>query len=171
MAQVVQLRRRLRHRTELPSAEGVGVRSFHGEGDIAAWLVLRRQAFADQSPAIRPWREDDFRTQLSRKRWFSPAHLWFAEVRPSNEGHAGTVATVTLAMRGPPGSAVAAIHWLAVLPQWRRRGIGRLLIATLERRCWDLGHREICLESHVQWTAALRFYEALGYEKDLCLLL
>jgi GNAT superfamily N-acetyltransferase len=68
-----------------------------------------------------------------------------------------------LADRGLGALAVPAVHWLAVLPNWRRRGVGRLLIEALEERSWQQGHREIFLETHEGWTAARRLYESLGY--------
>ena len=70
---------------------------------------------------------------------------------------------MALAFRGEGTEAKPAVHWLAVLPPWRRRGVGRLLMAELHQRCWDLGYRQIWLETHVRWTGAARLYEELGY--------
>ena len=69
-------------------------------------------------------------------------------------------------MRGNPPSARPAVHWLVVLPAARRQGVGRLLMSHLERAAWDAGHREVLLETHAQWQAAVQFYEALGYTAD-----
>jgi len=68
-----------------------------------------------------------------------------------------------LAERGSGRAARMVIHWLAVLPNWRRRGVGRLLVAALEQCCWDAGQHEVFLETHAGWTSALRFYESRGY--------
>ena len=38
-------------------------------------------------------------------------------------------------------------------------------MAALEERAWELGHREIFLETHAGWTAAQGFYESLGYQQ------
>jgi GNAT superfamily N-acetyltransferase len=73
------------------------------------------------------------------------------------------IGTVALADRGSGAHALPAVHWLAVLPPWRRRGVARLLMATLEHRCWKQGHDEIFLETHEGWTAARQLYEVLGY--------
>ena len=83
--------------------------------------------------------------------------MWFAESR----GEA--IGTVTLAERGSGAAAKPVVHWLAVLPRWRRRGVGRLLMSVLHRTVWDAGQREILLETHADWTAAAKFYESLGY--------
>jgi len=62
-------------------------------------------------------------------------------------------------------STVAVVHWLAVLVTHRRRGVAQLLMRALEQRAWDLGQREIFLETHDGWTAAQRLYESLGYQQ------
>jgi GNAT superfamily N-acetyltransferase len=50
-----------------------------------------------------------------------------------------------------------------VHPAWRRRGVGRLLIAHLESAAYTTGYRQIWLETHAAWDAAARFYESLGF--------
>lgn len=55
------------------------------------------------------------------------------------------------------------VHWLLVDPNYRRRGIGRLLMNCLERAAWDAGHRELQLETHAGWSAAVAFYQSIGY--------
>ena len=56
------------------------------------------------------------------------------------------------------------VHWLLVDPRWRRRGIGRLLMSHLELAAWDDGWREMQLETHAGWAAAVAFYQSMGYE-------
>jgi GNAT superfamily N-acetyltransferase len=68
-----------------------------------------------------------------------------------------------MVLRGTGTTERPALHWLAVHPQWRRRGVGRRLVATLERAAWDAGYREIVAETHADWRAAAAFYERLGY--------
>jgi GNAT superfamily N-acetyltransferase len=70
---------------------------------------------------------------------------------------------VTLALRGAGPQAQPVVHWLAVHPAWRRRGVGRLLMAALEACAWDAGGRTLALETHEDWRAAIEFYGALGY--------
>jgi ribosomal protein S18 acetylase RimI-like enzyme len=55
------------------------------------------------------------------------------------------------------------VHWLIVRSNWRRHGVGRLLMAHLETAAWDAGYREVWLETHVAWEAAVKFYRSLGY--------
>jgi GNAT superfamily N-acetyltransferase len=144
---------------ELP---GVRLRQFAGLGDIDAWLELRRRSFESEPVSVRPWARTDFQAEFLDKSWWSPERLWFAEFEAETNGHAlaQPVGTIALAQRG----TLSVIHWLCVLPEFRRRGIGRLLMAALETRCWDAGEREVGLETHSQWNAAVKFYTALGYK-------
>lgn len=135
----------------------VSVRTFSGERDIEAWLELRRRAFANERPAVRPWSGAAFSAEFLDKPWWSHERLWFAEAA----GQA--IGSVTLAMRGDGASTTPVVHWLMVVPEWRRRGVGRLLITTLEAASWEAGYRQIALETHANWTAAAAFYRALGY--------
>lgn len=52
---------------------------------------------------------------------------------------------------------------LDVLPSWRRRGRGRVLMQAAEAGLWTAGKREIRLETAVNNAAALALYTGLGY--------
>ncbi|MEX2121062.1 MAG: GNAT family N-acetyltransferase [Pirellulales bacterium] len=185
MATVLSLRRTLTERPRLPSVPGVRLRNYAGPADIETWLDLRHRAFAREKVGVRCWEASDFESEFLARPWWSPERLWFAEATtppkvagtlraPSARKVAGTlrvpsaepaeaIGTICLAQRGTGEHARPAVHWLAVLPFWRRRGVGKLLLAALEAACWDAGHRQVFLETHAQWTAALRFYESHGY--------
>jgi ribosomal-protein-alanine N-acetyltransferase len=62
--------------------------------------------------------------------------------------------------RGKFGEIVS----IAVIPSFRRRGIGRELMLELESRFKKDSIRVTRLEVSVKNTAAVKFYEALGYE-------
>lgn len=148
-----------RPEVELPS--GVALRTYSGPADIAGWLSIREQAFSRQPVGVRGWTERDFDAEFLAKPDWNPAFLWFADSTESTPALA--VGTVAIAWRSPPPAPRPAIHWLAVRPRFRRRGIGRLLVHTAEATCWDLGCRQMWLETHVAWTEALALYQALGY--------
>ena len=92
--------------------------------------------------------------------WWNPQRMWLAEREDRLVGSA------TLALRGSADRSKAVIHWMMVHPEWRRQGVGRLLATRLEAAAWDLGHREIFLETHASWQAAVAFYQRLGYRSD-----
>ena len=150
---VVHLSRHLLCPPAVQSIPGIAVRNFAGEQDIDGWLDLHKRSFSSEKPAVRTWTPADFQAEFLSKPWWSPDRMWFAEA-------GGVVGSVTLALR----RRMPAVHWLMVAPEWRRRGLGRCLMSTLEAACWEAGYREISLETHVGWMAAEAFYRAMGYE-------
>jgi GNAT superfamily N-acetyltransferase len=161
---VLQLTRMLYARPEVKLPQGVAIRTFAGEADIERWLEIRHRAFARQRVGVSSWTADDFRREFLAKSWWRPGHLWLAETFSHRGEPSNSIATVALAFRGSGTTSRPVVHWLAVLPNWRRRGIGRALMATLEARCWELGYRQVWLETHNGWQAAVEMYRHLGYE-------
>lgn len=162
MATVIQRRRLLTQRPITPSVPEVSLRTYHGDDDIRGWLTLRERAFAREKLGVRQWDIADFHGEFLDRPWWRPEWMWFAE--PLVEQLEGPVGTVTLALRQSAAGTVPVVHWLCVLPSWRRRGIGRLLMSTLEQAAWDAGYREVALETHEAWRAAAACYDALGYD-------
>lgn len=170
---VLHLARQLESRPIIEPVSGVLLRTFGGTDDIDAWLGLRRRAFEHEPLAVRDWSRGDFHAEFTAKPWWSPERLWFAEAPLADGEKPGVIGAVALAMRDAKDAgrlrddgadrALPVLHWLMVLPEWRRRGIGRVLLATLEAACWDAGHRHIGLETHAAWSVALEFYRAMGY--------
>jgi GNAT superfamily N-acetyltransferase len=62
-------------------------------------------------------------------------------------------------LRGRPGR----LHSLFVRKRAHRRGIGRRLMITFERKCRDAGATEVTMQSSL---CAVPFYEALGYRRS-----
>ena len=162
MANVKNLRLVLARQPEVDLPPGIELRHYVGAADIEAWLDLRGRAFAREKLGVGQWDAGDFEREFLSKPWWSPERMWLAQ-STQTDGLSQVVGTVTWADRGVTPEAKAAVHWLAVLPGYRRRGIGRLLLETLHWACWDAGHREIYLETHVAWAGAARLYTSLGY--------
>ncbi len=179
MGNVVQLVHCLDCRPELPAVEGIELRHFAGPADIDVWLEIRRRAFARQQVGVRDWARADFAAEFLSKPWWRDEALWFARrLGSADSGSPGVVrgvgtdvgtdvgtnvGTVTLGWRGPALSGKPVIHWLAVLPRERHRGIGRLLVRQVERLVWDAGGRAVHLETHAAWSEAAALYQSLGY--------
>ena len=144
----------------------INVRNYVGPDDIERWLNLRHRAFARQPVGVRQWSHDDFLAEFTDRWWWRPDWMWLAEFAPTDSAEPQLIGTVALAMRGEPDNARPVVHWLMVLPGFRRRGIGRLLMDHLEHAAWEAGHRRIWLETHAAWEAAAKFYEARGYRPD-----
>lgn len=161
-----------------PSSQGcpteILIRSYRGEEDIQPWLALRRAAFAKERLGVRDWTQADFEAEFLSRWWWRPEHMWLAETglptrtKNSERGEfspfPALIGTVTLALRGEIPAAVPVIHWLAVHPAWRRRGVGSALMAKLESTAWNLHYRQIWLETHDAWAEATVFYARLGYK-------
>lgn len=165
MTNVLHLYRTLTEPPEIPRLPGVELRHFQGPNDVPVWLDIRHRAFAREKVGVRQWTAADFKAEFLAKPWWSPERMWFAEGAggPANSTAPTAIGTITLAFRSAGVEAQPVIHWLAVSPAWRRRGVARLLLAMLEKTCWDAGYREVGLETHAGWTAAVRFYEQAGY--------
>ncbi len=163
MATVLQLTRELLERPVATPIAGVRLRHFGGPDDVEVWLELRRRAFSRQKLGVGDWDAADFEREFLRKSWWRPEAMWFAEAQRLPLAPHAPVGTVTLARRGDSSDAKPVVHWLAVLGSDRRRGVGRLLMATLETAVWDAGGRQVWLETHIAWEEAARLYESLGY--------
>ena len=163
MPTVVQLTRKLLEMPQVRLPADVTLRHFGGPEDIEVWLELRRRAFARQRVGVGDWQRADFEREFLNKSWWAADRMWFAQ-DVSQPGPAVPVGTVTLAQRGEHLDARPVVHWLAVLPGYRRRGVGRLLVSALELAVWNCGQRQIWLETHSQWIEAAKLYRAMGYE-------
>lgn len=156
---VQQLCRLLTAPPQCIAVAGVEVRPFEGSRDISGWIDLMRDAFVAADPPMRPWTTADFEKHFLSHADRSPDEIFLA-----CDGEYRLIGSVALRVRsGRDRKHIPAIHWLAVRPAWRRRGVARLLVAHLERVCWQRGMREIHLETHTGWHEAARFYEAIGY--------
>ena len=164
MASVLQMRKRLLAPPDVVEVAGVRVRNFAGQADIKPWLALRRRAFARARIGVREWTADEFCHELSDRWWWSHQKLWFADpIDPARHAPLGAIACAQRGSAAEPG--LPAVHWLMVDPAARGQGIGRLLLAVLERHCWEQDFREVCLETHAEWQAAVALYRATGYEE------
>ena len=163
MQSVRQLTIQIRERPQCLPPAGVSLRHYRGEQDIEQWLAIRHAAFAKQRFGVRQWTAADFQAEFLDKWWWRPERMWFAEA--TQGGGRGCVGAVTMAFRGERVTATPVVHWLAVLPAWRRQGVASCLMDAVEQACWDAGHRRIDLETHAGWTAAVEFYRARGYHE------
>jgi len=76
----------------------------------------------------------------------------------------GAVAVATGGLRRSDDGAME-IKRMYVKPQWRGRGLSRVVLADLEQRARDLGATRIVLETGEKQPEAIRLYETSGYER------
>lgn len=129
--------------------------------DVDEWLTLHQRAFLGGNPPVRPWNQADFEREFAPGLSGSGRVAWLARDPAGDPAVAcGAVSVTPSRMPGRP----ASVHWLMVDPDRRGRGIGSLLLATAERYAWEQGCREVRLETHCNWRAAVRFFTRHGYK-------
>lgn len=101
-----------------------------------------------------PWNDPE--RDIGRKLKASPDLFFVAE---SNDKIIGSC------MAGYDGHR-GWVYYLAVDPDYRRQGIGRLLMDEAEKRLLALGCPKIDLMVRENNTAVLEFYQRIGYNAD-----
>jgi ribosomal protein S18 acetylase RimI-like enzyme len=102
----------------------------------------------------RPW--NDPRRDIARKRRVQPELFLVVE----RDGR--VIATAMAGYEGHRGW----VNYLAVAPTSRRSGLGRVLMAEVERLLLEHGCPKLNLQVRAENAAAIRFYRALGYAVD-----
>jgi mycothiol synthase len=130
-----------------------------GTGDEAAWIALDAAAFVGHWGAAALTSDDV--AAIARRPDFDPAGLWFAEADGKLVGQAlARYNPFGPTLRGMP---VGQIEDVAVLPDYRGRGIGRALLLAAMNYLWDRGCRVIELTVDTANVDAHRLYDALGF--------
>ena len=112
--------------------------------DLAALVALDRACFG-----ARAWPHSQWRELLTSPGWR------IVLVRQSEHLVAASVLL--------PGSPHAHLASLAVVPEWRRRGVARLLLADAVSRARAAGARWLLLEVDADNRDALRLYRTDGF--------
>ena len=126
-------------------------------------MEIRPYAPADEDAVVALWRRcallrpwNDPRKDIQRKLTTQPELFLVGEL-------AGTVvATVMAGYDGHRGW----VNYLAVAPEHRSKGYGRLLMQYIEERLTAMGCPKLNLQVRTGNTAVLEFYRRLGYSVD-----
>ncbi len=138
---------------------GIRLRTYQPGRDEAAWIALDAAAFIGHWGAA-PLTSDDV-VAITRRPDFDPAGLWFAEADGKLVGQAlARYNPFGPTLRGMP---VGQIEDVAVLPDYRGRGIGRALLLAAMSYLWNRGCRVIELAVDTANVDAHRLYDALGF--------
>ena len=121
-------------------------------GDEAAWLDIIRRSYGGD------WPEDAFQRHMLSEESFRPERLLFIA-----EAGGHPVATAGALQKLIHGDRTGYLHMMAVLPEFRRRGLGTALL----RRCLiyfrEQGWRDAALDTEVSRPEAVRLYLANGF--------
>lgn len=126
-------------------------------------VVIRRFVSTDEDAVVRLWEESG----LTRP-WNDPHKDVARKLQAQPEGFFVAVADgeiVGSVMAGYDGHR-GWVNYLAVAPRSRRAGVGRALMGEVERVLAELGCPKVNLQIRGTNSAAVGFYEALGYSVD-----
>jgi len=121
-------------------------------GDEAAWLDIIRRSYGGD------WPDDAFQRYMLSEESFRPERLFFAVTETGRP-----VAAAGALKKLLHGDRTGYLHMLAVLPEFRRCGLGTALL----RRCLicfrEQGWRDAVLDTEVSRPEAIRLYLAAGF--------
>lgn len=133
-------------------------------GDAAALVELARAVGSEEEGwliAVGDWRTaSEERRYLRALRRHPHAAVLVAETPE------GIVGRLSLARDPHPASEHVADLGVMVAREYRRRGIGRALMAAAEEWAREVGVRKLELHVFPYNEAALALYEGLGYERE-----
>ena len=148
-----------RELTDLPEAKpppGYRIRTYE-TGDDSAFVRIKNAAFFCEGGG-RAWTEVDFQKEYLDSPYFEPARVLFAIC---NGEPVGTT-TAWTAMNW--GKEVGLIHWVAVVPEHRRKGLGWVLNVRAVHKLKELGYGDAILNTSETLESAVRLYHRLGFE-------
>lgn len=146
---------------DLPPVElagGYAIRSY-APGDEAAFVRIKNAAFAGEHGGGRDWTAADFQKEYLDSPHFRPGRVFFAVC---NGEPVGTT-TAWTAMH--EGREVGLIHWVAVAPEHRQKGLGWALNVQALHRLREMGYREAILNTNETLASAVRLYRRLGFRE------
>ena len=149
-----------RELTDLPEAQppaGYRIRTYE-TGDDAAFVRIKNAAFMSENGGGRAWTAADFQKEYLDSPYFRPERVLFAVY---NGEPVGTTTAWTAMNRG---REVGLIHWVAVVPQHRKKGLGWVLNVRTLQKLKELGYGEAILNTSETLESAVRLYRRLGFE-------
>ncbi|MDE2886831.1 MAG: GNAT family N-acetyltransferase [Gemmatimonadota bacterium] len=145
---------------DLPDADapaGYRIRTYE-RGDDTAFVRIKNAAFMSENAGGRAWTATDFEKEYLSSPHFDPKRVLFAVF---DEKPVGTTTAWTATYRG---REVGLIHWVAVVPEHRKKGLGWLLNVRALHKLKALGYREATLNTSETLESAVRLYRRLGFE-------
>ena len=150
---VFMTRANLENIPEFPLPVGFSARWYQA-GDEASWL--RIQLAADRLNEITP--------ELFLQQFGSDPALLCQRQCCLLDSRAEPIGTGTAWFKERfEGAPFGRVHWLAVLPQYQRRGLGKALMTILCQRLRELGHNRAYLSTSTARIAAIRLYRLFGF--------
>jgi len=129
-------------------------------GEEEAWLRVRNESFREEPIARHAWSLEDFRREFAESPYSERGRIFVAE-------HSSEVVGVVAAWVFPYHNVEREmVHWLGVLPQHRRRGLGQALVVEALRFFKASGAKQARLITQSALPKAVRLYRKLGFEVE-----
>ena len=77
--------------------------------------------------------------------------------------HNNRYVATAFAWQEEPHTSVGILHWLAVVPEYQRRGLGRALALCVLRYHKEHGKTSVSLKTEAYRDAAIKLYEDIGF--------
>jgi GNAT superfamily N-acetyltransferase len=130
-------------------------------GELESLLGALNSALSADLPEDPLWQDNSLREYLAEVMPGERRISWIAREEPAADGEPGRiVGHIHVLLLGDIGVIEVMVH-----PDYRRRGLGRQLLAKAARRTYQEGFRSIGVEV-VGGTPAVGFYESLGFVKE-----
>ena len=133
-------------------------------GDAAELVELARAVGSEPEGWLIT--DGDWRTQSEERRYLRALRRHPHAAGFVAEAPEGIVGRLSIARDTHPASEHVADLGLMVARGFRRRGIGRALMAAAETWALEVGVRKIELHVFPHNTAAIALYEGLGYQRE-----
>lgn len=143
--------------------EGITIRPYR-TGDEATWTSIWQE-----SEPFDPITDKAFRDSYGHDETLLAERVYFAVDEATGED-IGTVTAWTeeTPSKNHPGlEGRGRVHWLATLPTYQGRGIGKALFLYCLHRLRDVGHRESFLVTSSGRTAAVALYKKYGFHEPV----
>jgi len=124
----------------------------HRAGDEAAWLQIIRLSYGGH------WPDDAFQRHMLSEESFQPERLIFVTAETGRP-----VAAAGALQKLVHGDRTGYLHMMAVLPEFRRRGLGTALLGQCLTYFREQGWRNAVLDTEVSRPEAISLYLANGF--------
>jgi len=136
---------------------GYSIRCYR-PGDEAAFVRIKNAAFAGEQAGGRDWTDADFEKEYLASPHFKVDRVLFAEF----EGQ--LVGTTTAWTSEYEGREIGLIHWVAVVPEHRGKGLGWMLNVAAVHKLKQLAYDDCVLSTNESLSSAVRLYKRLGFQ-------
>ncbi|MBI2924610.1 MAG: GNAT family N-acetyltransferase [Verrucomicrobia bacterium] len=156
LLQVRMVRRSLADVPQFPLPAGFTLRRYR-PGDVETWVRIEQAA----DRHLTGHREIHKREFAAHETLLGARQLFLCE--PGGEG----IGTATAWFGDHDGEPCGRVHWMAIVPEWQGKGLGKPLLTALCNRLRELGHTRAYLITETVRVPAIKLYLKFGFVPDI----